>query len=265
MLIILSPAKTLDESEPSVQLDFTKPDFLDKSERIIRKLNRFSVRKIKSLMNLSDKLTILNKQRYTEFSVPFTPENAKQSVLMFKGDVYEGLAIDDFSREDFEFGQKHLRILSGLYGALRPLDLIQPYRLEMGTHLPVGKRKNLYQFWQDSVTDYLNAALSEQGDSSLINLASNEYFKVVNTKRFKGQIISPAFKEERDGSFMMISFFAKKARGLLARYIIKNQLGRVEDIKNFDLEGYRYNFELSTENEPIFTRGSKKVDNTSKG
>ena len=256
MLIVLSPAKTLDESRPLGELNFTMPEFLDKSGKLIRKLNRLSFHKIKSLMDLSDKLTTLNKQRYAEFTMPFTPENAKQSILMFKGDVYEGLAVDDFTAEDFELTQKHLCILSGLYGALRPLDLIQPYRLEMGTKLAVGKRKNLYQFWKDVVTRYLNTALSQQGDDCLINLASNEYFKVVDARGFKGQIISPAFKEERNGSFIMVSFFAKKARGLLARFIIKNRLNRAEDLKKFDLDGYQYHPDLSIEHVPVFTRKS---------
>ena len=254
MLIILSPAKTLDESRLLNNLEYTIPVFLDKSEKLINKLNRMSLRKIKSLMNLSDKLTRLNKQRYANFTTPFTPENAKQNIMMFNGDVYEGLAVDDFQKDDFTFAQEHLRILSGLYGILKPFDLIQPYRLEMGTRLSVGKRKNLYDFWQTSVTNYLNSALPDQGDDTLINLASKEYSKVVNTEKIKGKIISPEFKEERNGGFTMISFFAKKARGLLARYIIKNRLNRIEDLKNFDVEDYHYHPGLSTENNPVFTR-----------
>ena len=256
MLTILSPAKTLDETPPQLGSDFTTPEFLEQSVKLVSKLNRLSRKKIQSLMNLSDNLARLNQKRYTDFKTPFTLENAKQNVTMFNGDVYEGVAVDDFSREDFIFAQNHLRILSGLYGVLRPLDLIQPYRLEMGTKLSIGRRRDLYGFWEDRVTEHLNKALSEQGDDILINLASNEYSKVVNIKKIKGRIIAPVFKEERDESFTLISFFAKKARGQLARYIIKNKLRSVDEIKDFDIDGYGLNPGLSTENQPVFTRKS---------
>ena len=259
MLITLSPAKTLDETPSPNGFECTTPEFLEHSVKLINKLNRMSHRKLRSLMNLSDNLVKLNKQRYSDFTTPFTQNNAKQNLIMFKGDVYEGLAVDDFSQDDFAFAQAHLRILSGLYGVLRPLDLIQPYRLEMGTRLSVGRRKNLYEFWTDPVTEHLNQTLLQQGDNILINLASNEYSKVVNTKKLKGTIVSPVFKEERDKSFIIISFFAKKARGLLARYIIKNRLATVTDIQNFDLEGYRFNPGLSTDHKPVFTRKSNTL------
>ena len=259
MLIVLSPAKTLDETPSLTMREFSVPEFLDYSSKLIGKLNRLSLKKIKSLMNLSEKLAYLNKQRYANFHTPFTPKNAKQNVMMFKGDVYEGLAIDDFCKDDFSFTQKHLRILSGLYGVLKPLDLIQPYRLEMGTKLSLGRKKNLYDFWNDLITDNLNKTLAEQDDDILINLASNEYFKVVKVKKIKGKIISPVFKEERNDSFIMISFFAKKARGLLARYIIKNRIKNTDDIKSFNLEGYQYNPDLSTDEKPVFTRKSKEL------
>ena len=254
MLTVLSPAKTLDETPLSVESEFTIPEFLGHSGKLIAKLNRLSQKKIKSLMNLSDKLASLNKQRYAEFTTPFTPKKAKPNIMMFKGDVYQGLAVDDFDDRDLAFTQTHVRVLSGLYGVLKPLDLILPYRLEMGTKLAVGRKKNLYKFWEDLVTDHLNKALLEQGDSILVNLASNEYSKVIDTKRLNGTIVSPIFKEERNNSFVIISFFAKKARGLLARYIIKNRLRTVDDIKNFDLDGYSLHPGLSIDNEPVFTR-----------
>ena len=256
MLTILSPAKTLDESCLLTQHEYTNPLYVQHATRLIRKLNALSKKKIKLLMGLSDKLASLNKQRYADFTTPFTPENAKQSVLMFKGDVYQGLAVEDFDKEDFTFAQQNLRILSGLYGVLKPLDLIQPHRLEMGTRLPVGRNRNLYEFWAKLVTDHLNQVMVGQNTGILVNLASNEYFKVVDTKNLQGRVISPVFKEERNSVFTMVSFFAKKARGMLARYIIKNRLNRVDDISNFDLEGYHYNENLSAEDTPVFTRKS---------
>ena len=256
MIICISPAKTLDESMESRTLSYSQPEYLPYSEKLIRKLTRLSLKRIRSLMGLSDNLAKLNQKRYEGFSMPFTPENAKQAILMFRGDVYEGLKVDDFTEDDFSFAQKHLRILSGLYGILKPLDLIQAYRLEMGTSLSVGRKRNLYQFWENLISDYLRTALSDQGHHILVNLASIEYFKSVNIDKIGARVITPLFKEEREGDLMMISFFAKKARGLLSRYIIKHQLTDPAEIISFDLEGYKYNPNLSTENQPVFTRKS---------
>ena len=256
MLITISPAKTLDDNPVPKNLTHSSAEMLEQSERVIRKLRTLSHRGIKSLMNISDDLATLNQQRYQDFSPPFTPDNAKQAVMMFKGDVYKGLGAADFNKSDLAYSQKHLRILSGLYGSLRPLDLIQPYRLEMGTKLAVGRRRDLYAFWNSHITNSLNAAIAEQGDDVLVNLASNEYFGAVKPKDIDARIVRPDFREERNGKYQMISFFIKKARGLLARFIIKKRLTDPGQLKAFDLEGYSYNESLSKPDKPMFTRSS---------
>jgi cytoplasmic iron level regulating protein YaaA (DUF328/UPF0246 family) len=205
-------------------------------------------------MKLSDKLAGLNAARFGEWSLPFTPENARQAVLAFNGDVYSGLDANSFSDDDFNFAQQHFRILSGLYGLLKPLDLMQAYRLEMGTKLDNVRGANLYQFWGDIITKELNEVLVEQGDDVLINLASNEYFKAVNKKSLNATIITPQFKDWKNGQYKMISFYAKKARGLMARYIIQNQIKNIEQVKDFDLAGYQFNTDFSQGNELVFTR-----------
>ena len=254
MLIILSPSKTLDETPINGDLSHSTPQLLENSVRLIKKLEKLSSNKIKVLMGISDKLAKQNQQRFSEFSIPFTTENAKQAVMMFKGDVYEGLEAENFTGDELDYAQNHLRILSGLYGVLKPLDLIQPYRLEMGTRLKVNSKKNLYEFWGYRITGHVNVALQDQNNDILVNLASMEYFKAVKPKKMSATIITPEFKEERDRTYKMISFFAKKARGLLARYIIQNQLVNTEDLQSFDLDGYRYNDKLSGTNNPVFTR-----------
>ena len=255
MLVVISPAKTLDfETSPTIQ-DYSVPNFLDDSEKIIKKLRSLSKKKIKELMNISDKLVDLNKARYEQWDRQFSPEHAKQAVLAFKGDVYQGLEAESFSEEDFAFAQKHLRILSGLHGVLKPLDLIRPYRLEMGTKLPVGRRKDLYHFWDTKVTDVLNNDFQDNGAHILVNLASNEYFKVVQPKVLDAEVITPVFKDLKGDQYKVISFFAKKARGMMAAFIIKNKISNVEDIKSFDTDGYIFNADLSHGNEWVFTRG----------
>ncbi|MGB0524356.1 MAG: peroxide stress protein YaaA [Flammeovirgaceae bacterium] len=255
MLVVISPAKTLDfESKPVIQ-DYSLPLFLDDSEKVIKKLRSLSKKKVKELMNISDKLVDLNKARYAQWDRQFDPENAKQAVLAFKGDVYVGLDAETFSEEDFEFAQNHLRILSGLHGVLKPLDLIRPYRLEMGTKLPVGRRKDLYHFWDKKVTEVLNDNFEETTSKVLVNLASNEYFKVIQPKYLKGEVITPVFKDLKGDQYKVVSFFAKKARGMMAAFIIKNKIEEVEHIKAFDTEGYAYNADLSNGNEWVFTRG----------
>jgi len=255
MLIVLSPAKTLDESPCQVK-GMTQPVFLDKSSQLIRKLQRLSVPKVKTLMGLSDKLAELNKRRYDSFSTPFTADNAKPAALMFMGDVYEGLQFGQFSGRDRAWSQDHLRILSGLYGLLRPLDLIQPYRLEMGTRFSVGRAGDLYKFWNGSITEQINAALVEQDDDLLVNLASNEYFGVVQPKQVSGRIVTPGFKEERKGTYQFISFFAKKARGMMARYLLTSRVSDFDGLRAFSEAGYGYNEALSTDEKPVFTRVS---------
>lgn len=254
MLLVVSPAKKLDFESPLATTKTSQASLLAHSEILIERCLELSSDQIASLMKLSDKLAGLNAARFGEWSLPFTPENARQAVLAFNGDVYSGLDANSFSDDDFNFAQQHFRILSGLYGLLKPLDLMQAYRLEMGTKLDNVRGANLYQFWGNIITNELNKALAEQGDDVLINLASNEYFKAVNKKSLNATIITPQFKDWKNGQYKMISFFAKKARGLMARYIIQNQISDVEKVKDFDLAGYQFSSDLSQDNELVFTR-----------
>ena len=254
MLLVVSPAKKLDFESPLATDKATQPSLLEHSEILIERCVKLSPDQIASLMKLSDKLAGLNAARFGEWSLPFTRENARQAILAFNGDVYSGLDAGTFSCDDFDFAQRHFRILSGLYGLLKPLDLMQAYRLEMGTKLDNIRGSNLYQFWGDIITNELNKALLEQKNEVLINLASNEYFKAVNKKSLNATIITPQFKDWKNDQYKMISFFAKKARGLMARYIIQNQLTDIEQLKNFDVAGYQYNSDLTHGNELVFTR-----------
>lgn len=254
MLMVISPAKTLDYTSPVKLKEYTEPEHNKQSEQLIKQLKKLSVQDVASLMSISDKLAALNVARFAEWSTKFTTENARQAILAFKGDVYTGLAAEDFSAKDVKFAQKHLRILSGLYGVLRPLDLMQPYRLEMGTKLANSKGKDLYEFWGEQITEWLNKAITEQGDGILLNLASNEYFKSVKTKQLDAKVIDVDFKDLKNGQYKIISFYAKKARGMMARYVIKNQLQEVEQLKQFDSEGYYYSEEHSTDSKLIFLR-----------
>jgi cytoplasmic iron level regulating protein YaaA (DUF328/UPF0246 family) len=254
MLLVVSPAKNLDFESPLPTDKYSQPELLAHSKTLISHCIKLTPVDISTLMGISDKLAGLNAARFGEWSMPFTVDNARQAVLAFNGDVYAGLDAKTFSADDFDFAQKHMRILSGLYGLLKPLDLMQAYRLEMGTRLANERGSNLYQFWGDIITDSVNQALEEQGDNVLINLASNEYFKSVKKKNLKGEIITPAFKDWKNGQFKMISFFAKKARGLMARYIIEHRLTDVEQLKAFDVAGYQYSEDLSQGNDWVFTR-----------
>jgi len=254
MLLVVSPAKNLDYESAVATEKFSQPELLEHSKVLIKKCKTLTPADISSLMSISDKLAGLNAARFGEWATPFTPENARQAILAFNGDVYAGLDANSFNDDDFTFAQQHMRILSGLYGLLRPLDLMQAYRLEMGKKLDNERGSNLYQFWGDIITEHLNDALAAQGDNILINLASNEYFKSVNKKVLKAEIITPAFKDWKNGQFKMISFYAKKARGLMARYIIENQISDVEKLKAFDVAGYQYSAELSKGNDWVFTR-----------
>lgn len=254
MLIVISPAKTLDFETPSTTKKTTEPDFLDQSAALIKTLRQLSPADISGLMGISDKLGLLNFDRYRDWQRPFTADNAKQAILAFKGDVYTGLEAETFTAGDFTFAQKHLRILSGLYGLLRPLDLIQPYRLEMGTRLATDRGANLYEFWGDTITRAINEQLPSRGERVLVNLASNEYFKAVKPKVLEAQVITPVFKDWKNGQYKIISFFAKKARGMMSAYIIKNRLTDAEQIKCFDTAGYGYQPDLSNEREWVFTR-----------
>ncbi len=257
MLIVVSPAKKLDFDTPLVTNEYSQPTLLEHSEVLIEQCVQLSPDQIASLMKLSDKLAGLNAARFGQWSLPFTPENARPAILAFNGDVYTGLDAQSFSAADFSFAQQYFRILSGLYGLLKPLDLMQAYRLEMGTKLDNERGNNLYQFWGDIITKELNQALAEQGDNVLVNLASNEYFKAVKKKALNAEIITPQFKDWKNGQYKMISFFAKKARGLMARYIIQHQLTDIEQLKNFDLAGYEFSADLTQGNDWVFTRNQQ--------
>ncbi len=257
MLIVISPAKKLDfESLPQTD-DFTIPDCLDDASELIKTLRKYSPKQLEKLMHLSSNLAKLNHDRYHDWSLPFNPQNAKQAILTFKGDVYAGMNIESFSADDLNFTQDHLRILSGLYGLLRPLDLMQPYRLEMGTRLQNERGKNLYEFWGNKITELLNTQLKEQDTDTLVNLASNEYFKSVKPKALKGKIITPVFKEKKDDSYKIIGIYAKKARGMMSAFILKNKLDNIEQIKEFKEAGYAYNPDLSSETDWAFCRSTR--------
>ena len=254
MLIVISPAKTLDFDTASVTKTFTQPDFLDDSQILIEQLRDMSPPQVSRLMGISDKLGDLNFGRYLDWRQPFSADNAKQAILAFKGDVYTGLQAETFSGADFTFAQKHLRILSGLYGLLRPLDLMQAYRLEMGTKLGNERGDNLYQFWGAQLTDALNKQLKKSKSDVLLNLASNEYFKAVQKNSLAADVVAPAFKDYKNGQYKIISFYAKKARGLMAAYVIQNKMTDRADLLSFDIDGYQYNPKMSTELQPVFTR-----------
>ena len=239
--MIISPAKTLDFDTPAKTKVATQPDLLDQSQQLIDELRLLSPADVSGLMGISDKLGQLNADRFLNWHTPFDSSNAKQAALAFKGDVYNGLDAESFSSQDFKFAQKHLRILSGLYGLLRPLDLIQPYRLEMGTRFANERGANLYQFWGERLTDAVNAQLKKAKTDVLLNLASNEYFKALHGKSLHADIITPVFKDLKNGKYKVISFYAKKARGSMSAYVIKNRITKVGDIKKFNVDGYRYN------------------------
>ncbi|WP_456378955.1 peroxide stress protein YaaA [Lutibacter sp.] len=252
MKIVISPAKSLDFETKVPTKQFTEGEFLKEAAILNGVLKKKSPKKLSDLMHISPKLGELNWQRNQEWQLPFTLENAKQAVFAFKGDVYIGLDAYTLSEDKIIQLQKKLRILSGQYGVLKPLDLMQAYRLEMGTKLKIGRKDNLYQFWGESVTKALNNEL--ENDEVFINLASNEYFKVIQPKLLKAIIITPVFKDYKNGKLKIISFFAKKARGLMVRFIIDNTIETVEDLKKFNSEGYAFDSNLSTEKELVFTR-----------
>jgi cytoplasmic iron level regulating protein YaaA (DUF328/UPF0246 family) len=241
------------DMEPAGVDESTQPAFLDRSELLVEKLRNHSAPKLMDFMDISEKLADLNRQRFKAWQPPFNTKNAKQALLAFTGDVYDGLDVGSLKKRDIQYAQKHLRILSGLYGLLRPLDLIQPYRLEMGRPLETRGAKNLYEFWCDTITDTLSA---ENGDV-LVNLASQEYFKAIDAGKLEKEIISPVFKYEKNGTLKIISFYAKKARGTMARYLIENRIADLDGLLGFSEDGYAYTPELSKSNEPVFTRSER--------
>lgn len=252
MKIVVSPAKSLDFETAVATKEFTQGVFLTEAEKLSNVLKNKSVKALSKLMSISPNLGQLNFERNQNWNLPFSLDNARQAIYAFKGDVYIGLDVVTLPKSKMGQLQDKLRILSGQYGVLKPLDLMQPYRLEMGTKLKMGRKDNLYQFWGDSVTNALNEEMS--GDELFINLASNEYFKVVKTKLLKVPVITPQFKDYKNGQLKMISFFAKKARGMMVRYIVDNDIETVEDLKGFNTDGYAFDSNLSTETELVFTR-----------
>lgn len=253
MKIVISPAKSLNFEKNIPTKDFSQPIFQQEMATINAELKKLNPAQLSEIMHISTKLADLNWQRNQEFSLPFSTENAKQAVYVFDGDVYEGLDVASLKEKEIKQLQNSLRILSGLYGLLKPLDLIQPYRLEMGTKINIKKNKDLYAFWGNKITDALNNELSDE--DLFVNLASNEYFKSINTQKLKVPVITPIFKEWKDNELKIISFYAKKARGLMTRYIIENNIQNAEDLKGFDYEGYSFSQQHSTRtNELVFIR-----------
>ena len=254
MIIVISPAKTQDFSGQDFVKDHTEPDFLQDSEKLIQVLRKKSREKISDLMQVSDQIADLNYNRFQQFTTPFNPENAKQAILAFQGDVYTDIEVEKYSKVDFEFAQNHLRILSGLYGILRPLDFIQPYRLEMKIKLKNGRGKDLYQFWGERITKKINEALEQQESKHLINLASQEYFKVLTPSKINAEVITPVFKDLQKGEYKIVAFYAKRARGMMTNFMIKNKISQAEELKTFCDAGYEFNAGLSTDTEWVFIR-----------
>ncbi|MGL4712785.1 MAG: peroxide stress protein YaaA [Shewanella sp.] len=254
MLILVSPAKTLDFEQPPLTKVHSQPDFLTYSQELIQVCRQLTPSEIATLMKVSDKIAGLNAARFGQWQPDFSLENAKQAIFAFRGDVYTGFDADTLDEDEIAQTQSQLRILSGLYGLLRPLDLIMPYRLEMGTTLSNSKGKNLYEFWGDTLTQAVNEALAENGSDIVVNLASNEYFKAIKHKKLQGQLISPVFKDYKNGQYKVISFFAKRARGLMARYLITNKVNVLDELKAFNDAGYYYSEEQSSPANPTFLR-----------
>lgn len=254
MLLLISPAKTLDETSKLPKLAFTQPELLDHSKQLAGILQTKNPAYFQSLMSISSKLADLNYTRFQNFKTPFTEKNARPALLTFKGDVYAPLSVSEYSKKDWEYATHHLRMLSGLYGLLKPLDLIQSYRLEMGTALKNPKGKDLYAFWGSLISEKLNIAAKNSGDSVLINLASEEYFKAVDKKAFNGRLINIVFKEQHKGALKIIGFHAKRARGLMVEYTIQNRLAKPESLKKFNSEGYKFASSLSNESVWVFIR-----------
>lgn len=253
MLIVVSPAKKLDFENPAPTTKFTQLSEIKKSKQLIQELKKCGAKEISALMKLSPKLTELNMKRYKSFKTPFNLKNAKQAMFAFKGDTYVGLDPETMKTKDIDYAQKHLRILSGLYGLVSPLDLVQPYRLEMGTKFSCGNSKNLYEFWRDSITEQVNHLLKKE--KTLINLASKEYFQAINSNEINAKIITPVFKEKKGNEFKMVGFYAKKARGMMTRFIIDNRIKEVKEVLKFNSDGYKFSKSLSTDITPVFTRG----------
>ncbi|MCP1339329.1 peroxide stress protein YaaA [Idiomarina sp. M1R2S28] len=258
MLAVVSPAKNLDYESDLPELNVTQPRLLDNAEELVQVCRQLSPQQLGSLMKISDKLAGLNAARFEQWQRPFNKDNARPAMYAFNGDVYTGLDAASLDSSAIDTAQKQLRILSGLYGVLRPLDLMQPYRLEMGTKLDNPNGKNLYEYWGDSITQMLNKDLAELDSSTLVNLASNEYFSAVKPKVLNADIITPVFKDEKNGQYKVISFYAKKARGLMARFILNQKPKSVSDLKEFDANGYSFNEAMSSDKQLVFCRAEQK-------
>lgn len=254
MLALISPAKTLDYESALPTDQYTLPRLLEHSQQLIDVSRKLSASEIANLMSVSEKIAQLNVARFNDWQPEFNFSNARQAIFAFKGDVYTGLDAYDLTLQDLEFAQTHLRMLSGLYGLLRPLDLMMPYRLEMGTKLANARGHNLYEFWGDKITQLINADLAQANSDLLVNLASDEYYKSVKQSKIQAEIIKPVFLDQKNGKYKVISFYAKKARGLMARYMIENRLNRVEDLKSFNTDGYYFDATSSIQGELVFKR-----------
>jgi uncharacterized protein len=254
MLALISPAKTLDYESNLPTDSFTIPRLLDHSQQLIDVSRKLSALEIANLMSVSEKIAHLNVERFRDWQADFDFSNARQAIFAFKGDVYTGLDAYALSDDHISYAQQHLRMLSGLYGLLRPLDLMMPYRLEMGTKLKNERGTNLYQFWDQTITDLINKDLAEQQSELLVNLASDEYYKAVKESKIKAEIIKPIFLDQKNGKYKVISFYAKKARGLMARYMIENKISRIEDLKAFNTDGYYFDADSSLKGELVFKR-----------
>lgn len=254
MLIVISPAKSLDTETPAVYTNFTLPEMTAQSEKLVKRLKTMRPKQLSALMGISAELGELNFKRFQQWQLPFTTENSKQAIFIFNGDVYQGLQAKTLSADLLELAQARLRILSGLYGVLRPLDLMQPYRLEMGTKLKYRRADNLYAFWNPAITKKINEAVEQSGSGVLVNLASAEYFKSIDLKKLKAKVVTPEFRELKNGKYVMVSFFAKRARGLMTRFVLENNIINPAELEAFDVEGYVFNPRLSKPENPVFTR-----------
>lgn len=258
MIITLSPSKGQDFDSPTPSKLFTLPEQLDDSQLLINEAKKLDMESVRELMAVSENISTLNVQRFQDWQLPFNTDNAKAALFAFKGDVYSGIEKDKYDDGDLAYAQDHLRILSGLYGALRPMDLIQPYRLEMKTRLANPRGDNLYQFWGESITDKLNESLQQQEEKTLVNLASNEYYKSVKPKLINGRILNISFKEEKDGKSRILAVYAKKARGMMTDFILRNRIEHAEDIKDFGTANYKFSAAESSEDNWVFTRPQPK-------
>ncbi|MBW2437857.1 MAG: peroxide stress protein YaaA [Deltaproteobacteria bacterium] len=258
MIVVMNSSKTLDMQLPARTSEHSSPEFSAECASLVKALRKLSAAELASLMKISEKLAVLNVARYRKWKMRPGSSDAKQALLAFKGDVFEAMNIDTYTVEAFDFAQRHLRILSGLYGILRPLDLIQPYRLEMATQLSTRSAKNLYEFWGDKIHHSLNALKKKKKSGVLINLASQEYFKTVKANRLSATVITPVFKEQQDSTYRVVAIYAKKARGRMCDFMIRRRLKQPPDLKSFNLDGYRFRAKLSTDTQWVFVRRSKK-------